>query len=223
MTLSTNSQQSKLMKPKKAKTKKKISDFTTEEGRHVWGIDGGGMLIFRHDGTVRVLYRQEAVMAASHGSNRAASKIVSHGELTPEFQTADHFARLKRQGFDFPEDPDDPQVVKLLEIFRKDVWPMVLAMAEGESKPLKRLADAVDNSKMLAIQGALQTVNFDRVARAISHAAEKREGLPTIPHIVEAFGVVVPDFEEGKGNADTHVRKMLPKMGLGWLAGKVSA
>lgn len=198
---------------------KKIEKFTTKEGLHVWGEDGGGMLIFRDDGKVRVLYREEAILAASHGSNRTAAKVVSGGELTPAFKTAAHFARLKAQGFDFPADADDMQVLKLLEIFRKDVWPLVLAMAEGDSQPLRMLADAVDNVKKVATPGNLQPANFERVAKAIGRAAELRGGVPTIPEIVDAMAVVAPEFVQG-GDENSHVRKHLPKMGFGWLAGK---
>ena len=197
---------------------KKIVKFTTKEGLHVTG-DGGGMLIFRDDdGKVRVLYREEAILAASHGSNRTAAKVVSGGELTPAFKTAAHFALLTRQGFDFPADADDMHALKLLEIFRKEVWPLVLAMAEGDSQPLRMLADAVDNVKKVATPGTLQPANFERVAKAIGRAAELRGGVPTIREIVDAVALLAPEFAEAT-DVDSHVRKHLPKMGLGWLAG----
>ena len=202
---------------------KKSEKFTTEEGLHVSG-EGGGMLIFRPDGRVRVLYREEAVLAQSHGSNRTAAKVVSDGELTPVFKKAAHYARLKRDGFEFPTDADETRVVKLLELFRGDVWPLVLAMAEGDSESLRMLATAVENAKKLANDGVIQTVAFDKVAKAISKAAEKFDRVPTIPEIVAAFQTVAPSFEESGGDADSHVRKHLRKMGLGWLArGGVSA
>lgn len=196
---------------------KKIEKFTTEEGLHVTGY-GGGMLIFHPNGKVRVLYREEAVLASSHGSNRVGAKVVSGGELTSEFKTAARYALMKRQGFEFPTDADDPQVTKLLEIFRGDVWPLVLAMAEGDSKPLTMLAAAVENAKKLANFGVIQTVTFEQVASAVRRAAELYDRVPIILEIVNEFSSLAPSFEERGGDADSHVRKHLSKMGLGWLA-----
>ena len=192
--------------------------FTTEEGLHVTDIEKGGMLIFRPDGRVHVLYREEAILAASHGSNRAAAKAVSHGELTPAFKTAAHFALLTRQGFEFPADADEMQALKLMEILRADVWPLVLAMAHGDADELRAMAAAMDTVKAVAIPGTLQPANFQRIAKAIGRAAELRGGVPTIPEIVDAVALLAPEFAEAT-DVDSHVRKHLPKMGLGWLTG----
>lgn len=178
--------------------------------RYVCGTaPGSGVLAFHPDGSVTAHAAEHAALARKKATRPDGSRTVA-------FETAAALRGLAEQGHHFPADWRDPAAAhQLATLHTAAVWPIVLALAEGNSKPLRELADAVD----LVRRADAAAVVESAVMAALVRAAEEAGAPPTRPAVLAEFEAArgIPKHDRGK-YAET-VRQGLETLGFSWLAG----
>jgi hypothetical protein len=185
---------------------------------HVTG-EGGGKLIFRPDGRVLAVWNEVAAIASAHGSGNRGVRITDaagNRECPVYSETFDAVAlvrRVGRQGFDFPEDHEGPEVLKRLELFQKLAWRMLRDVGTGNAADLRAIADALEAADKLH-SGELETPleKWCDYAAAIAQAAEEANGIPKKHEVKKALEKALP-----KDRQKWDYREDLARMGFGWL------
>jgi hypothetical protein len=185
---------------------------------HVTG-EGGGRLVFRPDGKVWVGWQEVAAIASAHGSGNRAARITKAAgdrerpEYSERFELVSFVRRVGRQGFDFPEDHEGPEVLKRLELFQKLAWRMVRAVGTGDAAELRAVADMVEAADKLH-SGELVTPieTWHNYAAAIARAAEEANGIPERRDVVKAL-----EKSLSKNQQKGDYREYLARMGFAWL------
>jgi hypothetical protein len=193
-----------------AKERPRTREWEIGGVRYVCGTaPGSGMLAFHPDGSVSVHAAEHAVFARKRATRPDATR-------TAAFETAHSFRRLAQQGHHFPPDWRDPAAAhQLASLHTAAVWPLVLALAEGNSKPLRELADAIDLLRRAEAEAVVESA----VMAALVRAAEEAGAPPTRPAVLAEFEAArgIPKHDRGK-YAET-VRQALQTLGFSWLAG----
>lgn len=181
--------------------------------------EGGGLLVFRPDGKVWVGWQEVAAIASAHGSGNRAARITDAAgdrkrpEYSERFELVSFVRRVGRQGFDFPEDHEGPEVLKRLELFQKLAWRMIRAVGTGDAAELRAVADMVEAADKLHSGELVTPVKGWRdYADAIARAAEEANGIPERCDVVEAFKKAVAVNRQKED-----IRDPLARMGFGWL------
>lgn len=185
---------------------------------HVTG-EGDGLLVFRPDGKVWVGWQEVAAIASAHGSGNRAARITDAAgdrqrpEYSERFELVSFVRRVGRQGFDFPEDHEGPEVLKRLELFQKIAWCMVRAVGTGDAAELRAVADMVEAADKLH-SGELVTPidHWRNYAAAIAQAAEEANGIPERRDVVKAL-----EKSLSKNRQKGDYREYLARIGFAWL------
>jgi hypothetical protein len=185
---------------------------------HVTG-GGGGKLIFRPDGRVWAGWNEVAAIASAHGSGRRSARVTEAAgnrerpEYSERFELVSFVRRVGRQGFDFPEDHEGPEVLKRLELFQKLAWRMVRAVGTGDAAELRAVADMVEAADKLHSGELVTPLNpWRNYAAAIAQTAEEANGIPKRRDVVRALEKSLPANEQKED-----YREDLARMGFGWI------
>ncbi len=181
--------------------------------------EGGGRLVFRPDGKVWVGWQEVAAIASAHGSGRRSARVTEAAgdrqlpSYSERFEMVNFARRVGRQGFDFPEDHEGPEVLRRLELFQKLAWRMLRAVGTGDAAELRAVADMVEAADKLHSGELVTPVNhWHDYAAAIARAAEDANGIPERRDVVKALEKSLP-ANERKGD----YREYLARMGFAWL------
>lgn len=181
--------------------------------------EGGGLLVFRPDGKVWVGWAEVAAIASAHGAGNRAARITDAAghrkvpEYSERFEMVSFVRRVGRQGFDFPEDHEGPEVLKRMELFQKLAWRMLRAVGTGDATELRAVADMVEAAdKLHSGEIATPGATWCDYAAAIARAAEDANGIPERRDVTNAFNEGVPVNRQVQ-----ELRDPLARMGFGWL------
>lgn len=202
------------------KGRPKTREWTINGIRYVSGTGpADGMLAFHPDGSVTAHPAEHAAFSEMLGNAAEAKATLPGGSRTPAFETAHHFQRLAEQGHNFPPDWRDPDAaMQLATIHTAAVWPLVLALAAGDSKPLRDLAAAVD--VVNKVKSPWLKGEHCKALIAVERAAEEAEAPPTRRAAFEAWAAANGVPPKQRDAYRESFRQSLETLGFSWLAGK---
>lgn len=202
---------------RRAKERPRTREWEAGGIKYLSGVaPNSGVLAFHPDGSVTAHAAEHAALSGMAGNAARKKATRPDGGRTPAFETAAAFRRLAEQGHHFPPDWSDPEAAQqLATIHTAAVWPLVLALAAGDSKPLRELADAVD----LLRRAEAVAVAESAVMKALVRAAEEAEGPPTRGAVLAEYEAPPRSAKHDKGKFQELVRQALETLGFSWLAG----
>lgn len=213
---------------------KEFRDYTLREfmdGKRIYSGEGGGKLIFDGKGGVNVHWNQVAAIASLNGSgNRKHPITTSEGKRTPpklarqvEFVegirgcfiiTDEHSPEKKSSIPGLPEDAEDPEAIKLTELFQKECYYLFSSLVRGEAKVFEHIAECLKFSKEIrGKKGAIPEVYSD-VVEAVREAAIKADGIPSRPDVEQEYRRLA-----GENAGKKELREVLGRMGFAWIHG----
>jgi len=198
---------------------KSYTEFTSDSGeRHITG-EGGGRLIFRADGSVKVLWVWTAALAADYGSgdrDESTSFTIPRKGAPPSenihLQSVCDAMRDSKIYEMIPENPFSPDAREFLDIQRPLAWQMLRAAVTGDDDTLKKLAESVRLMREITTENPLNSSPWIEIATAIKKAAEERKDIPRRIEVTHAYNGSVAVNQQ-----ISDLRDRLARMGFGWL------